>query len=79
MDNTENTYCIVKTPRAFLYEGADGTEIADEMLSGWAARILDESTARLKVVTHYGYEGWVDRKTVRYSDVTEIRRREDAG
>ncbi len=79
MDNTGNTYCIVKTPQAFLYDGPDGTEIADEMLSGWAARILDESTARLKVITHYGYEGWICREAVRSADAMEIKRRDDTG
>ena len=73
----DNKYCIVTAPCAFLYETADGTAIADEMLSGWAAAISAETPARLNVMTHYGYTGWIDRNMVKYISREEVKARED--
>ncbi len=42
------------------------TQISDEVMMGWAVGILEESGDYARVVTHYGYEGWVAA-----ADVTE--------
>lgn len=58
-------YAIVKAPSAFLYEdsgeknGDNTHEVIDEMLSGWAAEILDRKENWVWVRTFYGYEGWM--------------------
>ena len=51
---------IVTAPTAFLYENSTGSRISDELLSGWVVSIQAEQHCRLKVVTHYGYTGWLD-------------------
>jgi hypothetical protein len=70
-------YCIVTAPRAFMYEKPDGFSIADEMLAGWAAAVTGEAAGRLKVLTHYGYEGWIDRETARHGYSAGNRQREN--
>lgn len=42
------------------------TQISDEVMMGWTVGILEESGDYARVVTHYGYEGWVAA-----ADVTE--------
>ena len=72
-------YCIVTAPRAFMYEKPDGFAIADEMLAGWAAGVTGETADRLKVLTHYGYEGWIGRETARQATLQEIEERDRQG
>ena len=50
----------IKKPSAWLY-GDNQTEPTDELLMGWAVGILEEKEEWLKVVTHYGYLGYLKR------------------
>ncbi|MCI9136167.1 MAG: C40 family peptidase [Lachnospiraceae bacterium] len=65
---------IIITPKAFLYETITtensctyGSKITDELLSGWIVSVQEQQGNYLKVVTHYGYGGWL-----RQSDTREI-------
>lgn len=42
------------------------TQISDEVMMGWTVGILEEAGDAIRVVTHYGYEGWIAA-----ADVTE--------
>ncbi len=62
---------IVSVPKAKLYELsykegslADQSLVADEVLSGWAVGILERRGAYLRVVTHYGYEGILEKTSL---------------
>ncbi len=49
--------------------------VADELLYGWTCQLLEETSACLKVITEYGYTGYVRRKDMvvytRKQDVPE--------
>lgn len=54
-------------PRTYLFENCPGpevvgdkkTEISDEVFMGWTVGLLEEAGDYIRVVTHYGYEGWI--------------------
>ena len=77
-------YGIVMTPQAYLYTD-DLTEIADEVLMGWAVIVLPEQKKRdgvvyCRVTTHYGYSGFMRADLVRETDEKEVAERDcDAG
>ena len=55
---------MVTEPSAFLLED-DLKGRADEVLSGWALEILEETEDHYKAVTHYGYPGWIRKEQVK--------------
>lgn len=62
---------IITVPKGILYEnvtqetwGLLGTSVSDELLSGWAVGILDETEEWYKTVTHYGYQGWLKKQNL---------------
>ena len=76
---------IVTTKRAYLRgsaENASGVNtsgIEDEIFAGWAVRILEEvqSNNWVKVETHYGYTGYVERRELREISEEELTCRQD--
>ena len=61
----------ITVPKAFLYEenpnisqSNDKTKIADQVLMGWMVGILEIRKDYLRVMTHYGYEGWLPAQAV---------------
>lgn len=63
---------IITVPKGILYEnvtqeswGLLGTSVSDELLSGWAVGILDETEDWFKIVTHYGYQGWLKKQNLK--------------
>ncbi len=68
-------YGIVKVPSAFLYE-EDKKSIADELLMGWAVKVLETETDHCRVVTHYGYEGYIKREALLEADREALADRE---
>lgn len=62
---------IITVPKATLYESItnengcpQGKNVSDELLSGWIVSILQEWHGYLKIITHYGYSGWLKKCTV---------------
>lgn len=62
---------IVIVPKATLYEEvticrgcAAGQNVSDELLSGWLLTITDCKGDFLKIITHYGYAGWIHAKDI---------------
>ena len=76
---------IVTTKRAYLRgsaENASGVNtsgIEDEIFAGWAVRILEEvqSNNWVKVETHYGYTGYVEKRELREISEEELKCRQD--
>ncbi|MCM1308799.1 MAG: C40 family peptidase [Butyrivibrio sp.] len=56
-------------------EGGKGQGAADELLSGWLVRIAEpekgQRVERLRVTTHYGYEGYINASCVRRFSASE--------
>lgn len=69
---------IIAKPCVWLY-AENLTDITDELLMGWAVGIIDEGSVWLKVVTHYGYYGYLLRASVRFAGPGELRRRDESG
>ena len=68
----------IKKPSAWLY-GDNQTEPTDELLMGWAVGILEEKEEWLKVVTHYGYLGYLKRDALCPCSLDELMARENGG
>lgn len=69
---------IVIVPKATLYETVTkkghcliGQNVSDELLSGWLLTVTECRGDFLKVITHYGYSGWL-----RAADVHKISQEE---
>ncbi|MCI5650184.1 MAG: C40 family peptidase [Fusicatenibacter sp.] len=76
-------YGIVCQASAFLYT-EDHKVVTDEVLMGWAVEILEkrctaDGRASLRVLTHYGYEGYLDGNTVRSASEEELCNRDLGG
>lgn len=56
---------IVTVPKATLYESPTKETVSDELLSGWIVTITKECGELLKITTHYGYSGWLERRVIR--------------
>ena len=77
---------IVTTKRAYLRGSAENTSgvntsgIEDEIFAGWAVRILEEvqSNNWVKVETHYGYTGYVEKRELREISEEELKCRQDS-
>ena len=62
---------IVIAPKATLYESViqtsnclTGRNVSDEVLSGWLLTVSECRGDFLKVITHYGYSGWLNMRDV---------------
>ena len=60
-------------------EGRNTSGIEDEVFAGWAVRILETGSQKryVKVETHYGYTGYVERRKLRCITEEELRQRQD--
>ena len=60
-------------------DGSNRTGIEDEIFSGWAVEILEDEPekAYVKVLTHYGYEGYIRRSELRRVTREELEERQD--
>ena len=79
-------YAVIISQQSFLYEapgsstGENENELSDEMLSGWMMKILEEgSSAWLRVLTFYGYEGWVWEGTIQRLTKQQVQERISSG
>ena len=81
----EKDLAVVTAEHAFLRQDA-GTDlgenesgIEDEIFSGWAVRILEEpeNRAYVKVETHYGYQGYLNKSEFRKISRTELEERQE--
>lgn len=71
-------YGMVTKPSVWLY-GEDKKSAADELFMGWAVRVLGEEAGWCRVVTHYGYEGFLQKKELCACTAEELRRRDRCG
>lgn len=62
---------IVIVPKAALYETlavtrqcVTGQNVSDELLSGWLLTVTEEKGDFRKIITHYGYAGWIHAKDI---------------
>lgn len=55
---------IVIVPKATLYENPTKETVSDELLSGWLVTVQQERGRFLKVITEYGYCGWLENYTI---------------
>lgn len=69
---------IIVEPSVWLY-GDNFTEITDELLMGWAVGILEEASGWCKVVTHYGYMGYLKRNAVIFCSEEALEQRDNSG
>lgn len=56
---------IVTVPKATLYENPTKETVSDELLSGWLLTVMQERGRTLKIMTDYGYSGWIDSQHIR--------------
>ena len=73
------SYALVTKSEAFLYDhpGEKDSkaieEPSDVLLSGWAVGIRETKEGWAKVITHYGYEGWLWEGDFRPSSEEELK------
>ena len=80
----EQHFGMITAEHAWIREAAEGEDvrntsgIEDELFSGWAVEILEENTKQyVKVETHYGYTGYVDRRELKNITREELVQRQD--
>lgn len=56
---------IVIVPKATLYENPTKETVSDELLSGWLVTVVQERGRILKIITDYGYSGWINSQNIR--------------
>lgn len=69
----EKQFGIITAEHAWIRGAAEGEDgrntsgIEDEIFSGWAVRMLEEENTKqyVKVETHYGYTGYVNRRELK--------------
>lgn len=69
---------IIIKPSVWLY-GEDCKEATDELLMGWAVGILREGSGWLKVVTHYGYCGYIEKTGIGFCSQKKLQKRDESG
>ncbi len=69
---------IVRMPKAWLY-GNRQLNITDELLMGWAVEIVSAKEGWCRVVTHYGYSGYMRETAILPITEQELRSREQSG
>ena len=68
---------VISVPQAFLYE-LPSASISDEVLAGWVVGILDEVSGYYKVITHYGYTGYILKSALKRVDkISYFKRLQD--
>lgn len=55
---------IVTVTKATLYENPTKETVSDELLSGWLVNVEQQQGRFLKIVTDYGYSGWLESHTI---------------
>ena len=76
-------YAIVTSMHAYLFtesgpdEGENLSEVSDELMSGWAVRILEECGSWAHVITHYGYKGYVSVSQLVEISPEELKERQN--
>lgn len=81
----ERQLAVVTAEHAYLRSGAGETDgsnqtgIEDEIFSGWAVEIIEEDPEKsfVKVLTHYGYEGYVRKTELRPMIKEELKERQE--
>ena len=80
----EKLYALAAAPETCLFvlpgdaSGKNEHELADVVLSGWAAEILEKNeNGWVLVRTFYGYEGWIFGSFLREITGEELKRRQD--
>lgn len=72
---------ICNSPIVKIYEKPGALSgVTDEMLYGWACRIMGEERDFYQIVTHYGYEGYVRKEDIvliQHHDLTEREESEE--
>lgn len=69
---------IVKEPQIWLY-GTRQCDVADELFMGWAVEIEAAIDEWYRVVTHYGYSGYVHAKSIKIVTENDLRQRMECG
>lgn len=69
---------LIIKPAAWLY-GEDLKYAVDELFMGWAVEILEERDDWCRIVTHYGYEGYLEKKSLRSCTAEELTDRDKRG
>ncbi len=76
---------LVTAPSGYLYEEPQFTDqngsyyqVADEVLMGWAVKILDETNGICRVLTHYGYQGYMSRNRLMEISPDMLKKREES-
>lgn len=69
---------IVTKASVWLYDG-DPKKAVDELLMGWAVGILSEQDSWYKVVTHYGYHGFLKKGTFCFCTADKLCERDLCG
>lgn len=70
----EERFAIVNKPSVFMFD-REFTNREDELLHGRAVKILGEYNKHCHVVTHYGYEGYLDASVLSSVSRSEINDR----
>lgn len=70
-------YGIVRVNRAFLYE-ENGMDVVDEVFDGWGL-MWEGDGEWIRVWTHYGYRGWIERCLIEEKSREWLKKREKAG
>lgn len=59
----DESYAVINRPSVFMYN-REHSDREDELLCGWAVKILDTAENYCKITTHYGYEGYVEKEAL---------------
>lgn len=70
-------YGVVRVSRVFLYE-ENGCDVVDEVFSGWGV-MWEEDGEWIRVWTHYGYRGWMERTLIEEKSWEWLEERERVG
>lgn len=71
-------HCYIRhAPGSSENENQSGIE--DEIFSGWAVRIFQETEKNgwVKIETHYGYTGYIRKSEIRLTEKEELQKRQD--
>lgn len=69
---------IIRKPAVWLY-GENRKNAVDELFMGWAVKVLEEQDGWCKVITHYGYPGYVEKGMICACTAEDLVRRDQSG
>lgn len=69
---------IVTMPEVWLYD-EKRSSVIDELFIGWAVGILGEDDGWYKIITHYGYEGYLRKDGICITTEEKLKRRDESG